>query len=181
MDVVIIHGTFGCSDDNWFPWLKEKMEELGHNVYVPKFPTPENQNKESWCEALRNQAPIFGKDTIIVGHSLGAVMLLHILEVVSEPIAKSVFVSGFLEELGNEKFDILNSSFVNHNFDWKTINKNKGDAFVFHGNGDPYVPNEQAEKLGRNLNIEPTIIENGGHLNTKAGFTKFEELLKSIT
>jgi predicted alpha/beta hydrolase family esterase len=43
------------------------------------------------------------------------------------------------------------------------------------------VPNEQAEKLGRNLNIEPTIIENGGHLNTKAGFTKFEELLKVIT
>jgi hypothetical protein len=47
MKFFIIHGTCGEPDGNWFPWLKQKLEEQGHEVVVPDFPGIENQSLET--------------------------------------------------------------------------------------------------------------------------------------
>ena len=39
-NIFIFHGTEGHSQENWFPWLKAKLEEKGCKVFVPQFPTP---------------------------------------------------------------------------------------------------------------------------------------------
>ena len=39
-NVIIIHGTEGYPEENWFPWLKKNLEERGYNVTVPQFPSP---------------------------------------------------------------------------------------------------------------------------------------------
>jgi predicted alpha/beta hydrolase family esterase len=174
--IVILHGTKGSPDGNWFPWLKKELEERGHKVYVPKLPTPENQSKDNWCKALDKQAPIFDNDTILIGHSCGAVYLLHILESLSTSIKQSIFVSGFLDSLGDSEYDELNKTFINHSFDWNKIKNNAGSITVFHGSNDPFVPLSQAEKLCSNLSTKVNIISNGGHLNSASGYTKFKEL-----
>ncbi len=180
MDVIILHGTGGNPNGNWFPWLKQKLEQKGYNVYIPEFPTPENQSVKSWCDALDKQAPIFGKDTILIGHSCGATYLLHILEVLKEPIKQSIFVSGFLDKLGNPEFDELNKSFVEHDFSWEKIKKNAGKINIFHGEEDPYVPISSAKKLAYHLEKGITLIKNGGHLNISSGYDKFEKLLEVV-
>jgi hypothetical protein len=38
MKVLILHGSFGSPSENWFPWLKLKLEELGHRVLTPQMP-----------------------------------------------------------------------------------------------------------------------------------------------
>ncbi len=43
-NVFIIHGAYGHPEENWIPWLKSKLKELGYRVFVSKFPTPENQS-----------------------------------------------------------------------------------------------------------------------------------------
>lgn len=180
MKIVIIHGTMGSPDGNWFPWLKKELEAKGHEVYIPKLPTPVGQSVKNWCKELDKQAPIFDKDTVLIGHSCGATYLLHILEVVKESVAKSIFVSGFLDELGFPEFDKLNKTFIDKGFDWGLIKKNAGDITIFHGDDDPYIPLPFAEKLAKGLNTNITVIKNGGHLNAESGYNKFQELLEVL-
>lgn len=180
MDIVILHGTMGSPEGNWFPWLKAEMEKRGHTVYVPRLPTPEGQTKDEWCAALREQAPLFGKDTVLVGHSCGALFVLHILEVVRNPVAKAVLVSPFMSALGNETFDRLNASFVNHDFDWAAVKRNAGEIVLLHGDDDPYVPLAEAQKVAGKVGQPLTIVPGGGHLNAESGFTRFEKLLEMM-
>jgi predicted alpha/beta hydrolase family esterase len=182
MKAVIFHGTGGNPNGNWFPWLKNELEKLGNEVYVPELPTPDNQSVDSWCKATQEQVPfIYDSDTILIGHSLGAVWVLESLSRRrSEPVKASFFVSGFLDDLGNEWFDSRNHEFTHYPFDWSLIRQNVGQTYLLHGDNDPYVPIAQAEKLAKKLGIKPIFIKNGGHLNAESGYTKFPELLKLI-
>lgn len=175
-----MHGTCGSPEENWIPWLKAQLEEQGHKVFVPRFPTPENQSIKNWNTALSEQAPHFDKNTILIGHSCGAAYMLNILEVLKEPIAQSIFVSGFTEKLGNNYFDNLNEPFINHEFNWEIIKKNAGKITILHGDNDPYIPLVAAQKLADGLNTPLTIITNGGHLNTDSGYTEFPKILEML-
>jgi predicted alpha/beta hydrolase family esterase len=180
--VIIIHGTGGSPSGNWFPWLSKELENLGHSILVPKMPTPENQSLLNWFLALEEQNCLSDELTVFIGHSVGAVFLLRYLEEkVSKPLCASIFVSGFVRELNLEKFDRLNSSFIKDSYDWDIIKKNAGEILCIFGDNDPYVPIEQSVELALNLNVDPIIIKNGGHLNEEFGYIDFPLLREMLT
>lgn len=178
--IILIHGAFGNPKENWFPWLKQKLEELNHKVIVPEFPTPENQSLEKWNAIFTAYENQIDEDTIFVGHSLAPAFLLTILEHIDVTIKGSFFISGFLKLLGNETFDSINRTFVDKTFDWSKIKQNCKKFFIYHSDNDPYVPVECANELADKLDVKPKIIKNAGHFNEKAGFFKFEELFDDI-
>ncbi len=181
MHAVILHGTMSTPDNNWFPWLKSKLEAKNIEVFVPTLPTPENQSKESWCNALNNQAPIFGEDTLLIGHSCGANHVLHVLESMDKAVAYAGLIGCVTEETGVKDIDKLNDTFIHHDFDWKKIRRNAKHFTILHGDDDPYVPLAQPLALSRNLNVPLTILPKGGHLNAEAGYTTFDFLYEDIT
>ena len=69
MNFLIIHGIYGNPEENWLPWLKTELEKKDHKVYIPTFPTPENQNLTSWIEAFQSYTRYVNKDTILIGKS----------------------------------------------------------------------------------------------------------------
>jgi predicted alpha/beta hydrolase family esterase len=89
---------------------------------------------------LDRAAPKLDSNTILVGHSTGALLILRKLEKGQTPVSGSFLVSSFVHELGIPQFDEINSSFFRGGFDWPTIKNNAGRAFVYHGDNDPYVP-----------------------------------------
>ncbi len=178
---VIIHGTHGHSEENWFPWLKNKLESNNqYQVYIPNFPTPENQNLESWLNVLKSDFFKFDSNTILVGHSLGASFILSFLEKRNLPIKATFLVSGFIGPIGNEKFDDLNKDFTEKEFNWEKIKNNAGKIFLYHSDNDPYVPIEKAFELAKYLSVDPIIINSAGHFNLRAGYDRFEELYNDI-
>jgi hypothetical protein len=179
-NIIIVHGTYGYPEENWFPWLKTELEKDNYTVFVPKFPTPENQSLKNWISVFEKYKQHLNKESIVVGHSLGTAFLLTVLENLDKPIKAAFFVSGNTDLLDNPKFDKLNKSFVNRKFDWKKIKKNCPKFFVFHSDNDPYVPLKKAEELSRNLDAKLILVKNAGHFNEKAGYTKFELLLENI-
>lgn len=179
-NIFIIHGAYGNPEENWFPWLKSELEKLNCNVFVPKFPTPENQSLENWKEVFEEYKQYIDENTIVVWHSLAPAFLLDLLENIDRPIKSAFFVSGFIGLLWNPDFDEINKSFVYRNFDWETINQNCNKFYIYHSDNDPYVPLQKAWELAHKLNTKVIEIKNAWHFNSAAGYDKFELLLDEI-
>jgi len=176
----IIHGTGGSSTGNWFPWLATELEKEGYTVFVPNFPTPENQSLQNWLAIFDPYKQYLNEETIVIGHSLGPAFLLRILEKLSHSIKASFFVSGFTTLLDNPEFDELNRTFVTDPFDWEAIRNNCHQFAIINSDDDPYVPVEKGQIIADHLHAQLTVIKGGGHLNTEAGYTTFPFLLEEI-
>jgi len=175
--VFIFHGTKGLPEGNWFPWLAAELATRGHEVILPRFPTPENQSLENWFKALE---PYNKKlpNAILVGHSLAPAFILRLLER-GQKIKAAFLVAPFLGEIGNEEYDELNKTFVGE-FDWEKIRENCGHFEVFFSENDPYVPMKMEKEVADKLGVKPTIIKGGGHLNAESGYTEFPLLLQHV-
>jgi hypothetical protein len=176
--VFIIHGTGGHPSGNYFPWLKAELEKLGAKIFVPKFPTPDGQTLENWLKVFSEYK--LDENTILVGHSIGAGFVLNVVEQLDRPIRAAFLVSGWTGLLNDAYFDPLIKTFTDRKFNWAKIRQNCKRFYVFHGDNDPYVPLELGKALAKNLRAEIVVIKGGGHLNEKAGYTKFEQLLKLV-
>jgi predicted alpha/beta hydrolase family esterase len=176
---ILIHGSYGSPEENWFSWLKSELAKRTVTAFAPSFPTPEGQTLENWLKAFEPYKKHLGDRTILVGHSLGAPFILRLLE--NGGKAKAAFlVAGFASKLGNKEFDPINSSFVEGGFNWEKIRENCPNFFVLCSDKDPYVPKENALELARNLGVEPIVIKGAGHFNSRAGYSEFPFLLNKI-
>lgn len=178
-NVFIIHGAYGTPRENWFPWLKEKCESKGCEVYVPQFPTPENQSLESWTGVFDGYLDKVNENTIFVGHSLAPAFILSILERINYKVSACFFVAGFVGLL-NDELDEINRTIIDRNFDWERIRNNCSKFYVFNSNNDPYISMEKAEGLAQHLDTDVIEVKGAGHFNKKAGYTTFEELWKKL-
>ena len=180
MRAIIIHGTGGAPEDNWFPWLAKELRKRNCLAVVPRFPGPEEQNLKSWTKVSEKSIGILDENDIIFGHSLGAAFTLRLLEKSAAPVKAAFLVAGFVRKLGISEFDLPNQSFIADPFDWKAIRTKAKHFGVYHADNDPYVPLALGEELCTNLETDMKLIPGGGHLNTKAGFTSFELLLEDL-
>jgi predicted alpha/beta hydrolase family esterase len=179
--VFIFHGTGGYPEENWFPWLKHKLEDKGAKVIVPQFPTKytEPAKIREWFDVLGNHGQDFNENTILIGHSLGGIFILRILEKLEYPIRAAFFVS---TPIGEEP--ILNRedarSFSGFDFNWSKIKANCKHFVVFQSDDDPYVGFKNGADLAKKLSVKLTFVPNAGHFNKKSGYTKFEGLLAKL-
>ena len=63
-NIFIIHGSFGHPDENWIPWLKAELEKLGNRVFVPQFPTHENQTLNNWKNTFNENEKYLNKKLV---------------------------------------------------------------------------------------------------------------------
>lgn len=178
---IFIHGAYGNPDENWFPWLRTELTKRGWRVISPQFPTPTGQSLENWKAVWREKIDGLGSSDIIVAHSIGCAFALRILKELSTPIDGVYLVSGFSKQLGIAEFDQLNASFLTAPFDWKDI-QTKAKTFVsIHGTDDPYVPLQLGKDIATAVDGMFYAVKGGGHLNEKAGYDAFPELLLAIS
>jgi predicted alpha/beta hydrolase family esterase len=178
--VFIIHGTWGSPEWNWFSWMKKKLEQEWFQVFIPVFPTPDNQSLNSWLEIFQDYKRYVDSDTIFIAHSVWPSFVCAILEKLNMSVKSCYFASWFLWNIDITSFDLLNDSFVNKDFAWGKITNNSQSFYMCHGNNDPYVPLKNAQNMADNLWVEIDMIEGGWHLNEESWYREFEYLLEKI-
>lgn len=178
---IILHGTLGSPQGNWFQWLKKELESRGLTVWLPELPNASQPSLNAWAKFVQKECPfIINKDTLIVGHSSGAILALVIAQKNMEPIGGIVAVSVFHDnslkwEPNNELFDV--------NFEWDTIHANTKKLLFVHSDNDPYVPLEQARFVANNCQAEIVVLPEQGHFNLEKNelyreFPKLVELME---
>ncbi|MEK6916563.1 MAG: alpha/beta fold hydrolase [Nanoarchaeota archaeon] len=172
MKAVIFHGWGATSKDNWFPWLKNELVKAGFEVYSPDMPNTQNPDQEEWLkEALK--LPI-DEGTILIGHSLGTVLIMRLLEKIR--VKSAYLAAAFDEHLGIEEL----KNFFYRPFDYDKINKNTKKLVILNSDNDHYIPLNIAKNLQKNLDCGMIIFESMEHLSNGTGNRKFPELLEMI-
>lgn len=180
-NVFIFHGTEGYPEENWFPWLKQELEQKSCKVFVPQFPSPPIVPAKiaEWFDVLKNYEQDINKNTILIGHSLGGIFTLRILEKLTHPVKAAFFVGTPIGVQPIKNYD-RDNGFSGFSFDWESIKKKAADFVVFQSDDDPYVGLENGKELSKNLGVELSFIPNAGHFNKRAGYLKFEKLRDKV-
>jgi predicted alpha/beta hydrolase family esterase len=188
---VILHGTDGSPDSNWFPWLKQTLEAHGYKVWVPELPHNHTPNRQVYNDFLFGSDWDF-TDNVIIGHSSGAVEVMNLLMDERCPhirlgVMAGAWASSDVElteaqrrayeqaGLNKEQFEGL---FPPEGFDFDII-KSKADELVFlHGDDDPYCPLSQAKWLAEQTQSEIIIVPGGHHLGAR--FLELPQLVEML-
>ena len=191
MKFVLIHGAFGSPEGNWFPQLKEKLEALGQTVIVPQLPVDswdevtkngsnkplKNQSLANWLKVFEPIAKTFKRNEKLcfVGHSLGCVFILHLVEKFNLKLDCAIFVVPFMDKLGDKywQFDHANDSFYKTAWDFEKLKKLIPTSYVLHSDNDPYVDRNHSIIFAKALDSSLIFVKRAGHMNSEVNLNEF--------
>ena len=179
-DYVIIHGSYGNPFENWFPWLFQQLTDEGKSVLAPQFPCGENiQNYDNWEKVLDSYADLIDENTTFIGHSLSPAFIVDYLIKHNKKVKDLIFAAPFYGLINIPDFDAVNSPFFILE-DLSKISSLSERRISFISKNDPYVPNELSIDFVNKISSETIFVEEAGHFNTAAGYSKFEQLKQML-
>ena len=141
---VLLHGFTGSVEANFFPWLKQQLEKNGKKVWAENLPDTSNPSIDKQVEFVLKNVE-FNENTVLLGHSLGSVVALKVLERLKTPIKKLVLAAGFAEPGFLDHERVFEPQIKTDGFDFRLIKKNAGDIVLLRAKNDTAVPQERSE------------------------------------
>ena len=183
--ILVLHGWEANPESNWFVWLKQQCNK-NYEVYIPELSNTDYPILE---EQVRDIQDIqIGPWDIIIGHSLGCQLALHIIESRNLTWVQAIFVAptypNLTDELGEVLFgDAFECLFNDYNTvnNFRNINKWDNNYTIFLSGDDPYINMFTAKKYYESLeNITMVDFQGKGHFNTSALISELPEILEYI-
>jgi predicted alpha/beta hydrolase family esterase len=171
---LILHCWYGHPEDNWYPWLQSELKKKGYEVWVPKLPTldTDSPDMEAMIKLILDTGFV-DTETIIIGHSLGAVLTLRLAERIK--FKMGVLVAGWdYNDLSKE-----HQSFWPNMLDHQLIVSNVSRWYAVISENDPYMTSFQTQEMMKRLSGEWTMVGKKGHFLAKDDkVVEIPELLK---
>lgn len=154
---IIFHGTGGRPEWIWYPWLAERLRERGYDVETPHHPGVNADPIATFLPTVL-AAHTFDEDTVLVGHSGGAALLLALLEHLDVTVAQAVLVAGYSTNPNPGPEPVLQDA-----YDWDAIRSHARDLVFLNSVTDEYgCDAEQGramfDRLGGTL-----VVRDDGH------------------
>ena len=182
-NAIILHGTMGSPTENWFPWLKTHLEERKINAWLPQLPDSQKPDPKTVIPFILGNCPFhITSETIIIGHSSGAVQILHLLPKIEAKIALAILVGSFKDN------DFLkwapNDDLFSAPFDFVKCRLHCHKTIFIHSDDDPFCPLDEAEFLRNQTGGELVVIPHQKHFSVSTmgeQYKEFPQLLEIIT
>lgn len=153
-NAIIFHGTGAEPGWIWYPWLAKRLEARGYRVEVPHHPGTNVEPIDTFLPKVL-RAHRFDQDTVLVGHSGGAALLLAVLERLEVTVAQAVLVAGYSTPPAADEEPVLRPA-----YDWDAIRAHVGDLWFLNSVSDPYgcdagQGRAMLDRLGGTLLVRP--------------------------
>jgi leucyl-tRNA synthetase len=152
---VILHGFQSGPDRPRWVYAKQELEKLGHEVIIPELPNT-NHPKEEEQVAAALAATDYDENTVLCGHSLGAVVALKVLEKLDKPIARLITVGGFVSRNFKDRPRNFDKTF-SWKFDGDKIRSNVKSVTILHDPRDYAISDAMAKELSEVLKTPVTL------------------------
>ena len=151
---IVFHGTRARPEYIWYPWIAARLEARGFDVEVPHLPGINVEPIATFLPSVLRQHT-FDEDTVLIGHSGGAALLLALLEHLDVTVAQAVLVAGYSTVPGTNEEPVLQPS-----YDWDAIRGHARDLWFLNSVVDPFgCDAEQGrvllDRLGGTLVVRP--------------------------
>ena len=174
--IILIHGNGGgTSEDNWFPYAKKSLESEGLEIVAETMPDNVLARENTWLPFLKNELKA-DKNTILVGHSSGAVAAMRFAE--DNALYGSILVGACYTDLGDETEKA--SGYYDRPWHWEKIKANQNWIIQFASTDDPYIPIEEARYIHEKLGTEYHEANDEGHYGEDKAKIEFPEIIELI-
>ena len=172
---IILHGSECEPSDYWYPWPASQLEQQGFSVTVPYMP---EINQESASDTIDKLDVDISDNTVLVGHSSGAVLVLALLE--RFKVDKAILVGGYMSEIGEPG----DNQSIQDSYNVDAIKSNAGEIIYFNSTNDPWGCNDVRGKEMQDTFGGRLIVMSDGHFGSTSydqPYKEFPELLEVIT
>lgn len=169
-NAIILHGTGTRPDEFWFPYLKKKLEARGYAVWLPELPNAEYPNVKEWLPFILENGK-FSEETVLVGHSAGAQVILSILENISVRVKQVILVSGYAKVLRQD----LESEKNTEEPDWDVIKPHANEFIFINSDNDPWGCDDTQGKIMQEHLGGRLIIRHDGHMGSTTHNQPYKE------
>lgn len=158
-------------DDWWFPSIRDALGERGFTVIAKNMPDPDLARQEFWLPFIEKELQV-DKNSIVIGHSSGAVAIMRYLE--KHQLLGVVLVGASYTDLGDEHEK--QSGYYDKPWQWEKIKNNTKWILQFASTDDSYIPILEHRFVHEKLNTEYQEFSDRGHFMVK----EFPELLDAV-
>lgn len=152
---VILHGYKSSSEINFHPWIQQELESRGHTVEIPDLPEPDNPQAQ--IEYVQKNINLT-ENTVLVGHSLGTIVAMKVLESSKVKVRKLVLAGGFTEPNFKDDRERGFADNFEWSFDFDQIRAQASEITLLHDPNDYAIPESEAKKLERVLQGNLQIV-----------------------
>lgn len=172
---ILFHGTHGSPDGVWLPWLADRLTERGFDVERPHHPGTNVEPIATFLPTVL-AAHTFDEETVLVGHSGGAALLLAILEHIDVRVAQAVLVAGYATQPNESDEPVLQDS-----YDWQAIRSHARDLVFVNSVTDPYgCDADQGRYLFDRLGGTQVVLDEGHFGDWDQPYPTFDLLARLI-
>lgn len=162
MRIILIHGFNANPSMNFHPWLASELRQKGFEVVTPDLPLSSTDELDlpGIIEKMKDEVGYLKNDDILLGHSLGAFIILQYLEQVemTETPRAVILVSAPWKVSRPELRRLFIADLDADVLMWKAR-----EYIVVHSHDDKLVPFEHGKKLAERLKARLVETDKDGH------------------
>jgi uncharacterized protein len=173
LKVVLIHGNGGgTAGDIWLPYLERELTAVGVEVINRTFPDNVKARARFWLPFLEQLGA--DEDTILIGHSSGAVAAMRYAE--THRLLGSVLVGVCHTDLGDGSEAA--SGYYRAPWQWEQIRRNQRWIGIYQSSDDPLIPVAEARFVAAQLKCSYFEFTDRGHFVDSREFPEVVQFVR---